>query len=140
MSFAEAVQSCFKKYVGFSGRARRSEYWWFFLFVVLVSIAASVLDALFGTMFETANFGVIGAIVGLALVLPTIAVSVRRLHDTSRSGWWYLLGLIPVIGTIILIVWYCLDSHGDNKYGPSPKVAAAREAGPAPGAGPAPAM
>jgi uncharacterized membrane protein YhaH (DUF805 family) len=124
MGFGEAVQSCLRQYVGFSGRARRSEYWWFFLFVVIVSVVASVLDALLGTVSDDTNLGLIGTIVGLALVLPTIAVSVRRLHDTSRSGWWYLLVLIPIVGSIILIVFYCLDSHGDNQYGPSPKAAA----------------
>jgi uncharacterized membrane protein YhaH (DUF805 family) len=125
MGFGEAVKSCLRQYVGFSGRARRSEYWWFFLFVVIVSAVASVLDALLGTVSDDTNLGLIGTIVGLALVLPIIAVSVRRLHDTSRSGWWYLLVLIPIVGSIILIVFYCLDSHGDNQYGPSPKAAAA---------------
>ena len=125
MGFGEAVKSCLRQYVGFSGRARRSEYWWFFLFVVIVSAVASVLDALLGTVSDDTNLGLIGTIMGLALVLPIIAVSVRRLHDTSRSGWWYLLVLIPIVGSIILIVFYCLDSHGDNQYGPSPKAAAA---------------
>ena len=124
MGFAEAVQTCLQKYVGFSGRARRSEYWWFFLFNVLVSIVASLLDNLLGTMDDDTNVGVIGSIAGLALLLPNIAVAIRRLHDTSRSGWWILIGLIPIVGWIILIVFYCQDSHGDNEYGPSPKAVA----------------
>lgn len=124
MGFVEAVQSCFRQYVGFSGRARRSEYWWFFLFTVLVSIVTSVLDSILGTMSEDTNVGVIGSIASLALLLPSIAVAIRRLHDTSRSGWWILIGLIPIIGWIILIVFYCQDSHGDNEHGPSPKAAA----------------
>ncbi len=124
MGFVEAVQSCFRQYVGFSGRARRSEYWWFFLFTVLVSMVASVLDSIFGTMSDTTNVGVIGTIASLALLLPSIAVAIRRLHDTSRSGWWILIGLIPIVGWIILIVFYCQDSHGDNEHGPSPKAAA----------------
>ena len=124
MGFVEAVQSCFRQYVGFSGRARRSEYWWFFLFTVLVSIVTSVLDSIFGTMSEDTNVGVIGTIASLALLLPSIAVAIRRLHDTSRSGWWILIGLIPIVGWIILIVFYCQDSHGDNQYGPSPKAVA----------------
>ena len=141
MGFAEAVQSCFKQYVGFTGRARRSEYWWFALFGVIVSIVADLIDVMLGTMSDETNVGVVGAIAGLALLLPGIAVAIRRLHDTSRTGWWILIGLIPIVGWIILIVFYCQDSHPDNKYGPSPKVAgAAPEAGPAPGAGPAPAM
>jgi len=141
MGFAEAVKTCLQKYVGFSGRARRSEYWWFALFGLIVSIVADLIDTMLGTMSEDTNVGVVGGIAGLALLLPSIAVAIRRLHDTSRSGWWILIGLIPIVGWIVLIVFYCLDSHADNKYGPSPKAAgAAPEAGPAPGAGPAPAM
>ncbi len=124
MGFADAVRSCLQQYVGFSGRARRSEYWWFFLFTVLVSMVASVLDSIFGTMSDTTNVGVIGSIASLALLLPSIAVAIRRLHDTSRSGWWILIGLIPIVGWIILIVFYCQDSHGENEYGPSPKAVA----------------
>ena len=141
MGFAEAVQSCFKQYVGFTGRARRSEYWWFALFGVIVSIVADLIDTVLGTMSEDTNVGVVGGIAGLALLLPGIAVAIRRLHDTTRSGWWILIGLVPIVGWIVLIVFYVQDSHPDNKYGPSPKAAAAApEAGPAPGAGPAPAM
>ena len=107
MGFAEAVQTCLQQYVGFSGRARRSEYWWFFLFTILVSIVASVLDSMLGTMSDDTNVGLIGTIASLALLLPSIAVAIRRLHDTSRSGWWILIGLIPIVGWIILIVFYC---------------------------------
>lgn len=124
MGFAEAVRTCLQKYVGFSGRARRSEYWWFFLFNILVSIVASVLDSILGTMSEDTNVGLIGSIAGLALLLPSLAVGIRRLHDTSRTGWWILIGLIPIVGWIILIVFYCQDSHAENQYGPSPKAAA----------------
>ncbi len=91
---------------------------------VLVDIVASVLDSILGTMSDDTNVGLIGAIASLALLLPSIAVAIRRLHDTSRSGWWILLVLIPIVGWIILIVFYCQDSHGDNQYGPSPKAAA----------------
>jgi uncharacterized membrane protein YhaH (DUF805 family) len=141
MGFGEAIQSCLRQYVGFTGRARRSEYWWFALFGLIVSIVADLIDAMLGTMSDDTNVGVVGGIVGLALLLPSIAVAIRRLHDTSRTGWWILIGLIPIVGWIVLIVFYVQDSHPDNKYGPSPKAAsAAPEAGPAPGAGPAPAM
>lgn len=122
MSFADAVRSCLQQYVGFSGRARRSEYWWFFLFNVLVSIVASILDSVLGTMSDDTNVGLIGSIAGLALLLPSIAVGIRRLHDTSRSGWWILIGLIPIVGWIVLLVFYVQDSHGDNQHGPSPKA------------------
>jgi uncharacterized membrane protein YhaH (DUF805 family) len=83
---------------------------------------------------------VFGAIVGLGLLLPSIAVAIRRLHDTSRTGWWILIGLIPIVGWIILIVFYVQDSHPDNEYGPSPKAGVAPQAGAAPEAGPAPAV
>ena len=122
MGFAEAVQSCFKQYVGFTGRARRSEYWWFALFGLIVGIVANLIDTVLGTMSEDTNVGVLGTIVSLALLLPTLAVAIRRLHDTSRTGWWILIGLIPIVGWIVLIVFYVQDSHADNQYGPSPKA------------------
>jgi uncharacterized membrane protein YhaH (DUF805 family) len=140
MGFVEAVQSCFRQYVGFTGRARRSEYWWFVLFGVLVSIVTGLLDVMLGTMNDDTNVGVIGTIASLALILPSLAVAIRRLHDTSRTGWWILIGLIPIVGWIILIVFYVQDSHPDNEYGRSPKAGVAPQAGAAPDAGPAPAV
>ena len=135
MSFADAIKICLTKYVVFSGRARRSEFWWFFLFTVLVSIVASILDAILGTEYGgSTSGGVINTIASLALILPSIAVGIRRLHDTSRTGWWILIGLIPFVGWIVLIVLYVLDSHPDNKYGPSPKYAGV----PGPGGPPPP--
>ena len=122
MPFGDAVRTCLSKYVDFTGRARRSEYWWFFLFNIGVSIVASILDAIIGT--RSGNFGLLEGLAGLALLLPGLAAGARRLHDTSRSGWWLLIGLIPCIGTIVLIVFFVQDSHGDNTYGPSPKAGA----------------
>jgi uncharacterized membrane protein YhaH (DUF805 family) len=122
MSFADAVRICLSKYVDFSGRARRSEYWWFTLFNVLVGIVASIIDAIIGTRWG--SFGLIEALTSLALLLPGLAVGVRRLHDTSRSGWWILIGIIPIVGWIVLLVFYVQDSHPDNKYGPSPNAGA----------------
>jgi uncharacterized membrane protein YhaH (DUF805 family) len=119
MGFPDAVRSALTQYVGFSGRARRSEYWWFALFNVILSFVASLLDAAIGA-------SIFGLIVGLGLLLPSRAVGVRRLHDINRSGWWLLLGLIPLVGAIILIVWFCQDSdRGPNQYGDSPKYPAA---------------
>jgi uncharacterized membrane protein YhaH (DUF805 family) len=115
MSFVDAIRSVFTQYAGFTGRARRSEYWYFALFGLIVSIVLSLLQ-------QATNTAWITTIVGLALFLPSLAVAVRRLHDTSRSGWWVLIGLIPVIGAIVLIVFYVQDSQGDNQYGPSPKA------------------
>ncbi len=114
MSFGQAVSTCFSKYVGFSGRARRSEYWWFYLFCVIVYVIAYILD----TVTKTPIFAVI---VGLGLLLPALGAGIRRLHDTNRSGWWLLISLIPIVGTIILIVFLATDTvHGPNQYGPEP--------------------
>ena len=122
MDFMTAVRTCFSKYVDFSGRARRSEYWYFALFTFLVNIVTTVLDNILGTDYDgTTSGGLISTVVSLALLLPSLAVGVRRLHDTGRSGWWILIGLIPIIGWILLIVWYCTDSKPDNQYGPNPK-------------------
>ena len=82
------------------------------------SIVASILQR----ALTNSQNGIITAIVGLAIILPSLAVAVRRLHDTSRSGWWLLIVIIPVVGAIILIVFWVQDSHGDNQYGPSPKA------------------
>ena len=124
MGFPEAVRTVLSKYAVFSGRARRSEYWWWFLFTIIVSIITSILDAAAGTNYDTGG-GVINTIVALALFLPGLAVAIRRLHDTGRVGWWVLIGIIPLIGWIVLLVFFVQDSHGDNKYGPSPKRAIA---------------
>lgn len=126
MTFPEAVKSVLSQYVGFSGRARRSEYWWFFLFTMIVFIVASILDSVLFAP-DPGSTRIIGPIYGLAalaLLLPSLAVGVRRLHDTDRTGWWLLIGLVPIVGAILLIVWYCQDSGPDNQYGPSPKSAA----------------
>lgn len=125
MGFAEAVRVVLSKYAVFTGRARRSEYWWWFLFALIVSIVASAIDAAAGTNYDTGG-GIINTIVGLALFLPGLAVAIRRLHDTGRVGWWILIGLIPLVGWIILLVFFVQDSElGENKYGPSPKQAIA---------------
>ncbi|MCR5746549.1 MAG: DUF805 domain-containing protein [Lachnospiraceae bacterium] len=118
MTIVEAVKSCFSQYVGFSGRARRSEYWYFSLFELIVSIALSILGAITGSGI----FSVLSGIFALATILPGLAVSIRRLHDIGKSGWFVLISLIPVIGTILIIIWACKDSDpGDNQYGPNPK-------------------
>jgi uncharacterized membrane protein YhaH (DUF805 family) len=121
MSFTDSLKSVFSQYVGFSGRARRSEYWWFALFAILVNVVARVLDSvLFDT--STASTGIFGIIVGLALFLPGLAVAVRRLHDTDRTGWWVLIGLVPLVGAIVLLVFMVSDSKpGTNRFGASPK-------------------
>lgn len=104
----------FEKYFDFEGRDTRKQYWMFFLVYILASIVAAFGDALIG-------FGVIGLLLALVSIIPSIAISTRRLHDTGRSGWWQLLILIPFIGPIVLLVFLCLPSEeGPNKYGPNP--------------------
>jgi uncharacterized membrane protein YhaH (DUF805 family) len=118
MGMGEAVSTVLSKYATFSGRARRSEYWWFYLAYLLVYVAAVVIDAVLGVM-------ILEVIVGLAALIPTLAVSVRRLHDVGKSGWWLLIGLIPLAGPIVLLVFSCQDSvFGTNQWGPSPKYGA----------------
>jgi uncharacterized membrane protein YhaH (DUF805 family) len=112
-----------KNYAGFSGRARRKEYWMFFLFNVVISVVLAVLGAVTGA---TTLFGAVSVLYFLALLIPGIAVTIRRLHDTGRSGWWILIGLVPLVGFIILIVFMVQDSQpGPNQYGPNPKGAGA---------------
>lgn len=109
---------CWKKYVEFSGRARRQEYWMFVLFNILASVAMTVVDGILGTS------GALGGLYSLAVLLPSLAVTFRRLHDTDRSGWWLLICLIPLVGAIVFLVFLCLDSKpGENRFGPNPKGA-----------------
>lgn len=105
-----------KNYVNFSGRARREEYWMFFLFNFLFSFVIGLVDGFIGTG------GILTLLYSLAIFLPSLAVSFRRLHDTGRSAWTVLLGLIPLVGGIILLVFMCSEGQKhDNKYGPDPK-------------------
>lgn len=123
MSFVEAVRSCFSQYVGFSGRSRRSEYWWFVLFNILAGMVASILDAAVGMSGPRGN-GPVEVLVSLALFLPGLAVWCRRMHDIGKSGWWWLLAFIPIVGWIIMLIWAVRDSDpAPNRYGPSPKAA-----------------
>jgi uncharacterized membrane protein YhaH (DUF805 family) len=117
MNFGEAIASGFRNYVNFTGRALRSEYWYWALFAFLVSIATLAIDL---TLFPHAEFGPINGLAGLALFLPGLAVSVRRLHDIDRTGWWLLL-MLTVIGLVVLIYWACLrGTPGPNRFGPEP--------------------
>lgn len=119
MSFADAVRSVLSQYATFSGRARRSEYWWYYLFYVIVVVVADIIDVIIGTAGTYG--GLISGLAGLALLVPTIAVSVRRFHDISKSGWFILLFLIPIVGLVLWLIWFTQDSHPDNKYGANPK-------------------
>jgi uncharacterized membrane protein YhaH (DUF805 family) len=122
MSFTAAVASALRQYATFTGRARRAEYWWFFLFTALVSFVAGLVDAAFGTIDSSASIGLVGALASLALFLPSLAITVRRLHDVDRSGWWVLAFLIPLVGFVLWLVLMCSDSNPQaNRFGPSPK-------------------
>ncbi|MGX4690553.1 DUF805 domain-containing protein [Streptomyces sp. JNUCC 63] len=108
-----------KKYAVFSGRARRKEYWMFVLFNFIVSIVLLAIGKAIGVE-------VLSGLYSLAVLLPGLGVAVRRLHDTGRSGWWILIGLVPLVGFIVLLVFTVSDSQpGDNQYGPNPKAAVA---------------
>jgi uncharacterized membrane protein YhaH (DUF805 family) len=117
MDFWTAVKTCYGKYATFRGRALRSEFWYFNLFAWLVAIAALILDAaLFGK-----PQGTLYAIVTLANLIPGIAVGVRRLHDTDRTGWWWWILLVPLIGIVLLLIWYCMrGTQGQNRFGSDP--------------------
>jgi uncharacterized membrane protein YhaH (DUF805 family) len=111
-----------KKYACFSGRARRQEYWLFVLFNISAGIIVGVISGVLVSVTNGAAFAFLGTIYNLAVLIPGFAVLFRRLHDTGRSGWWWLIGFIPLIGMIVLIVFCCLDSQpGENQYGPNPK-------------------
>ena len=115
MDFKTAVMTCLKlKYMDFSGRAQRSEYWFYCLFAFIVGIVGSVIDGVLGTFF-------VGLIFNLALLLPGLGVSVRRLHDLEKSGWWLLIALIPVIGGLLLLYWFIQrGTVGPNQIGDDP--------------------
>jgi uncharacterized membrane protein YhaH (DUF805 family) len=116
MNFMEAVSSVFRNYVGFSGRASRSEYWYWILFTVIVSVCLSILDrAIFPDMAAASP---LASVFTLATLLPGLAVAARRLHDIDRTGWWILIAL-TVIGGILLLVWFCQrGTPGPNRFGP----------------------
>lgn len=140
MTFGAAVQSCLSKYAVFQGRAPRSEFWWFWVFAVLVELVAIIVSAMLLTSSVSEHAVVMGPgmssmsavyvyapanwLIGLTpllLILPSLAVAVRRLHDVGRSGWWLLIHFLPFIGTLVLLFWWVQPSEPrDNAYGPSP--------------------
>jgi uncharacterized membrane protein YhaH (DUF805 family) len=114
MNFQQAVQSCLAKYAAFSGRAARAEFWYWQLFLVVAGLIAEIFD--FGIGWRGSP---LGSIFWLVTLLPTLTVGTRRLHDVGRSGWWIFLFFIPLIGAIVLIVWYCgRGTVGPNRFGP----------------------
>ncbi len=123
MDIATAITSVLSKYVGFQGRARRSEYWWWFLASFIFYLVAETLDRFVDPppAGVVIYFGLIYKLAILALFLPSLAVTVRRLHDTNRSGFWVFIAIVPIIGWILLLYWYCMKgTSGQNQYGPDP--------------------
>ena len=113
MNMIEAVKAVFSKYATFEGRARRSEYWWFVLFSFIIAVVLNLISP-----------GLLGGIWSLAMLLPSLAVGARRLHDIARSGWWLLIGFIPLIGLIVLIVFFVKPGQtGANRFGANPLTA-----------------
>ena len=102
MTFQDSVKVCFSKYADFAGRATRSEYWWFFLFILLVNLGLSLFSNALSGLFS------------LATVVPSIAAAARRLHDTNRSGWWQLIVFLPVVGMVVLIVFLAQDGKSET--------------------------
>lgn len=135
MTMIEAVKHVFSNYVGFSGRAGRPEFWWWVLASLIIGSILTLIDinVLNSGAFEVSTApgafkfsvqaGILGGIWSLVTFLPALAVTVRRLHDTDRSGWWILLALLPVIGWVVLIYWYAKrGSEGANRFGSGPAV------------------
>lgn len=124
----EYYKAVLNKYADFTGRARRSEYWFFALGNLIIYIGLAVIGGLLGGITGSEEGAIVPiALIGifvLAILIPSIAVGVRRLHDTGKSGWWYLISLVP-FGSIVLLVFFCMDSEpGANQWGPNPKTGA----------------
>lgn len=128
MRFGEAVKSFWSNYATFRGRSRRSEYWWIQLFLVITNLAVAAIDLVLmngdiDRFVANGGGGIVGLVWILVTIVPALAVLVRRLHDTGKSGWWALIGFVPLVGGIVLLVFTVLDSDaGENKFGVSPEV------------------
>ncbi|OKH87094.1 DUF805 domain-containing protein [Thalassospira sp. TSL5-1] len=119
MNFGEAISSGFRNYFNFRDRSSRSAFWWWQLFALVCAIVLSVVDSEF--LGWPNGGGPLNSVFNLVVFFPTLALGVRRLHDTDRSGWWMLLVMLPLIGIIVLIVWWCKPTQlGPNRFGPMP--------------------
>ncbi len=112
MTFTDAIKTCFNKYATFSGRATRSEYWWFFLFYIIAYIALIALTVV------SESLALLALVFSLGMLIPSIAVGARRLHDTDKSAWWLLLGIVPLIGLLLIYFLAIPGTQGDNRFGP----------------------
>ncbi len=114
---------CLKQYADFSGRARRKEYWMFVLFNMIIAFVLGFIDGLCGWFSPEVGFGVLGGIYSLSVFIPGLAVCVRRFHDIGKSGWNFLFVLIPLIGAIMVLIWFCTEGERKiNAWGPDPKI------------------
>lgn len=132
MNFTAAVSSAYRKFASFSGRASRSEYWWFALYLLITSIliafiesalglGSGVVSSAEGEFSASYSGGPLSIIWSLGNLLPSLALGVRRLHDTDRSGWWYLIAFVPLVGFIVLLVFFCSKgTTGSNRFGEDP--------------------
>ena len=117
VSFPNAIKFGFQRYFDFSGRSTRAEFWWWLLFAAIANFILTIVDNIAGMMI-TPTLGILGALFGLVVLIPGIAITFRRLHDINRSAWWLLLHLGFGIGSIVIFVWYCKQGdEGENKYG-----------------------
>lgn len=123
MSFGKAIKICFQKYAQFSGRASRGEFWYFYLFSILPGLCNWIITTTFGEYSDISMvMNVLIIIFNIAIIIPMLSVSVRRLHDINKSGWNMLWFLLPLIGVIILLIYWLKESTSDNQYGPSSKI------------------
>ena len=121
VTFGEAINKALaQNYCNFSGRASRSEFWWYVLFTAILGFAIGLVLGIFGA--GTTVTSLVQGFISLVLLLPSLGVSVRRLHDVDKSGWWVLISLIPLVDAIVLLIWYCKDSGPANQYGPVPDM------------------
>lgn len=124
MGIQEAVKLFFARYTDFQGRSSRAEYWWAYLGLILLILVPYVLIGIFASIGAGAIAGLIGIVLFifyLAIIIPGIAIVVRRLHDLDKSGWWYFIALVPLIGALLLLWWFCQPgTKGPNTYGPDP--------------------
>jgi uncharacterized membrane protein YhaH (DUF805 family) len=119
MTFLTAIKTCFSKYITFSGRASRSEYWYFTLFTLLAAFGTLALDIVLAS-----NLGlppIFYTVASIAIILPSLSVLVRRLHDVNKSGWWYFICFVPLVGVLLILYWaVSKGTSGPNRFGPDP--------------------
>lgn len=121
MTFGQSIATCFSKYCNFSGRASRSEYWWWILFTVIIGSLFGIPSGIQAVHGTSSGLPIISYIVGAILFLPSLGVLIRRLHDTGKSGWWWLISFVPVVGSIVIIIFCLMPSQpGANQYGDMP--------------------